>query len=99
MDGMKTSNFADHTKANEKTMKDMANLANSYNDWIGEEMKKTHDEFMVSTVGKIEERHAMRCTTALMNLSIFLILNFFFQHLYLGYRINLTILYKKLYLK
>lgn len=58
MDGMKTSTFKDHAKTNEQTMKDMANLANSYNDWIGEEMKKTHEEFMVSTVGKIDpKRH------------------------------------------
>ena len=36
----------------------MSKLAKSYNDWIGEEMKKTHEEFMVSTVGKIDpKRH------------------------------------------
>jgi len=57
-DGMKISKFAKHSQKNETTMKDMSKLATSYNEWIGEEMKKTNEEFMVSTVGKIDpKRH------------------------------------------
>ena len=57
-DGMKINKFEKHSKSNEDVMKDMAKLATSYNTYVGEEMKKSEEEFFVGNVGKIDpKRH------------------------------------------
>lgn len=57
-EGMKIEKFEKHAKKNEDVMAEMAKLSASYNNWVGEEMKKTTEEFMVGNVGKIDpKRH------------------------------------------
>lgn len=57
-EGMKIEKFQKHAKNNEDVMKEMAKLAKSYNNYVGEEMKKTAEEFLVGNVGKIDpKRH------------------------------------------
>jgi len=57
-EGMKIEKFQKHAKNNEDVMKEMAKLAKSYNNYVGEEMKKTPEEFLVGNVGKIDpKRH------------------------------------------
>lgn len=57
-EGMKIEKFGKHAKNNEDVMKEMAKQAKSYNNYVGEEMKKTTEEFMVGNVGKVDpKRH------------------------------------------
>lgn len=51
----------DHAKKNEDTMKEMCVLAKTYSKWIEDEMKKSKQELVVSTVGKQDpKRHLMQ---------------------------------------
>lgn len=41
----------------EQSLKEMARLTNEYNKWIQEENKKTKEEFIVSSVGKMNPKN------------------------------------------
>jgi len=41
-----------NNKQNEESFKILANLTKNYNTWINDEIKKTKEELVVSTVGK-----------------------------------------------
>ena len=60
-EGLKLQNMEDHSKNNEDTMKELCNLAKIYSKWIDDEMKKTKQELVVSTVGKQDpKRHLLQ---------------------------------------
>lgn len=62
----------------------MAKLTDEYNKWIQEENKKTHDEFVVSSVGKMNpknhlshkiddtlQENVMECLGTMLNTVVF----------------------------
>lgn len=53
---LKNRDFAEHQTDMEKTLKDMVKLTAEYNKWIQEENKKTKEEFVVSSVGKLNPK-------------------------------------------
>lgn len=60
-EGLKLNNMQDHATKNENVMKEMCNLAKTYTKWIEDEMKKSKQELIVSTVGKQDpKRHLMQ---------------------------------------
>jgi hypothetical protein len=44
--------FENNNKQNEESFKILTNLTKNYNTWINDEIKKTKEELVVSTVGK-----------------------------------------------
>jgi 26S proteasome regulatory subunit N11 len=55
-EGFKVTDTFKHCEKNESVLKDMAGLTADYNNWIQDEMKKTKEELVVSTVGKVNPR-------------------------------------------
>jgi 26S proteasome regulatory subunit N11 len=52
------SNMEEHAKKNEENMKQMCNLSKNYSKWIEDEIKKSKQELIVSTIGKQDpKRH------------------------------------------
>lgn len=41
----------------------MSRLAKSYSNWISDEMKQTEEEFLVSTVGKVDPKRHLKMYT------------------------------------
>lgn len=81
---LKNRDFKEQQKDTETMLKDMAKLTGEYNKWIQEENKKTKDEFVVSSVGKmnpkthlhngIEEalnENVMECLGTMINTVVF----------------------------
>ena len=54
---LKNRDFKDHQNDTEKMMKDFARLTAEYNKWIQDENKKTKEEFIVSSVGKMNPKN------------------------------------------
>lgn len=54
---LKTPDFTEQHSRNVDTLKEMARLTADYNKWIQEETKKTRDEFVVSSVGKMNPKN------------------------------------------
>lgn len=54
---LKSRDFKDHQNQNVNTLKEMARLTSEYNKWIQEENKKTKEEFVVSSVGKLNPKN------------------------------------------
>lgn len=54
---LKSRDYKDHQQENVSTLKDMAKLTAEYNKWIQEEIKKTKEEFVVSSVGKLNPKN------------------------------------------
>jgi hypothetical protein len=50
--GLKMENIEKHNKNNEESLKQLVHLTKNYNNWINDEIKKTKEELIVSTVGK-----------------------------------------------
>ena len=50
--GLEMNDVEKHNKENEDQLKHLVTLTKNYNSWIGEEIKKTKEELIVSTVGK-----------------------------------------------
>lgn len=54
--GLKLHDFEQREADNLKLIKEMKTLAESFNRWIQDEMKRTHNEMIVSTVGKVNPK-------------------------------------------
>jgi 26S proteasome regulatory subunit N11 len=54
--GLKVDDFQKREEQNLKVVEEMLGLAETYNKWIQEEMKKTKQEMVVSTVGKLDPK-------------------------------------------
>ncbi|CDW72074.1 26s proteasome non-atpase regulatory subunit 14 [Stylonychia lemnae] len=54
---LKNLDYKEHQTTINDTLKNMAKLTEDYNKWIQEENKKTHDEFVVSSVGKMNPKN------------------------------------------
>lgn len=54
--GLKVEDFQKREEENLKTVEEMLTLADTYNKWIQDEMKKTKQEIVVSTVGKLDPK-------------------------------------------
>ena len=54
--GVKKDDYSERDSKNLKCANDMAKLAETYNKWVQEEMKKTRNEIVVSTVGKLNPK-------------------------------------------
>jgi 26S proteasome regulatory subunit N11 len=54
---LKNRDFKDQQEDTERMIKDMAKLTAEYNKWIQEENKKTKEEFIVSSVGKLNPKN------------------------------------------
>jgi len=54
--GLKLEDFNKREEDNLKTIEEMLSLLDTYNKWIQEEMKKSKQEMIVSTVGKLDPK-------------------------------------------
>jgi|LauGreDrversion4_2_1035121.scaffolds.fasta_scaffold571807_1 26S proteasome regulatory subunit N11 len=54
---LKNRDFKEQKTDTERMLKDMAKLTGEYNKWIQEENKKTKEEFIVSSVGKMNPKN------------------------------------------
>jgi len=54
--GVKKDDFSDRDSRNLTCAQNMSKLAETYNKWVQEEMKKTRNEIVVSTVGKLNPK-------------------------------------------
>jgi 26S proteasome regulatory subunit N11 len=54
---LKNRDFKEQQDETERMLKDMAKLTAEYNKWIQEENKKTKEEFVVSSVGKLNPKN------------------------------------------
>jgi len=54
---LKNRDFKEHQADTEAMLKDMAKLTAEYNKWIQEENKKTKEEFIVTSVGKLNPKN------------------------------------------
>lgn len=53
---LKNRDFKEHHSETEAMLKNMAKLTSEYNKWIQEENKKSKEEFVVSSVGKMNPK-------------------------------------------
>lgn len=71
VNGIKLKDYNNHCNANEKTVKDMVELAKAYNKAVEEEDKLTHEQLVVKNVGKQDpKRHLEENVDELMNNNI-----------------------------
>ena len=81
---LKLREYTEQHKTNVEAIKKLEKLSGQYNKWIQEETKKTTDEFVVSSVGKmnpknhlaaeIEENmneNVMNCLSTMLNTVVF----------------------------
>ena len=54
--GLELTNYEDRRKKNEETLKELVDLTDKYQKWIEEETEKSKEEFVVSTVGKLNPK-------------------------------------------
>jgi len=59
---LKNRDFKDQQTELETKLKEMAKLTAEYNKWIQEENKKTKEEFIVSSVGKLNPKNHLSST-------------------------------------
>ena len=53
---LRNKDFKEHEKDTCATIKEMARMTGEYNKWIQDEIKKTKEEFVVSSVGKLNPK-------------------------------------------
>ena len=53
---LKVDDYTDQHASNVEALKNMAKLTDSYQKWIVEETKKTREEFIVTSVGKMNPK-------------------------------------------
>ena len=53
---LKLDDYTDQQARNVETLEKLAKLSDQYNKWIQEETKKTTEEFLVASVGKMNPR-------------------------------------------
>jgi len=71
VNGLTLKNFDQHCSSNEKTVKDMVELAKAYNKAVEDEDKLTHEQLVVKNVGKQDpKRHLEENVDELMNNNI-----------------------------
>lgn len=71
IDGLSLSDYNNHCQINEKTAKEMVNLAKAYNKAVEEEDKLTQEQLVVKNVGKQDpKRHLEENVDVLMNNNI-----------------------------
>lgn len=81
---LKNLDYKDQQQSINDTLKDMAKLTAEYNKWIQEENKKTTEEFVVSSVGKMNpknhlthkiedtlQENVMECLGTMLNTVVF----------------------------
>lgn len=81
---LKSMDYKDHQTSINDTLKEMAKLTGEYNKWIQEENKKSHEEFAVSSVGKMNpknhlshkiddtmQENVMECLGTMLNTVVF----------------------------
>lgn len=81
---LKNLDFQDQQQSINDTLKNMSRLTAEYNKWIQEEIKKPTEEFLVSSVGKVNpknhlsqgieetlQENVMECLTTMMNTVVF----------------------------
>lgn len=61
--GLKMKSFSEQKKSNEDIIKEMANLAGSYNDLIKDEIKYSAEDLVVKRVGKLNPRQHLESET------------------------------------
>ena len=59
---LKNRDFKEQQSELETKLKEMAKLTAEYNKWIQEENKKTKEEFIVSSVGKLNPKNHLSST-------------------------------------
>ena len=59
---LKNRDYKEQQEDTERMIKDMAKLTSEYNKWIQEENKKTKEEFIVSSVGKLNPKTHLSST-------------------------------------
>ena len=82
---LKNRDYKDQQKDTDCMIKDMAKVTSEYNKWIQEEKKNTKEEFIVSTVGKLNPKthfsstiedalneNVMECLGTMVNTVVFL---------------------------
>ena len=71
VNGLALKNYGEHCTANEKTIKEMVELAKAYNKAVEDEDKLTHEQLVVKNVGKQDpKRHLEENVDELMNNNI-----------------------------
>lgn len=71
MNGITLKDYNEHCNANERTVKEMVELAKAYNKAVEEEDKMTHEQLIVKNVGKQDpKRHLEESVDELMNNNI-----------------------------
>ncbi|KAK4337174.1 hypothetical protein RND71_043490 [Anisodus tanguticus] len=71
VNGLTLKNYDGHCNSNEKTIKDMVELAKAYNKAVEDEDKLTHEQLVVKNVGKQDpKRHLEENVDELMNNNI-----------------------------
>ena len=83
-ESLKNIDFKVQTKSNVETLKHMSKLTKDYNKWIQEEIKQTKEEFVVSSVGKMNPKthllsniedtlneNVMECLGSMLNTVVF----------------------------
>ena len=71
VNGLTLKDYNDHCTSNEKTIKDMVELAKAYNKAVEDEDKLTHEQLVVKNVGKQDpKRHLEENVDELMNNNI-----------------------------
>ena len=81
---LKNRDYKDHQQRNVDVLKGMVKLTSEYNKWIQEENKKSKEEFVVSSVGKLNPKNhlsqqieetvnenVMECLGAMLNTVVF----------------------------
>ena len=70
-EGLKTSDFKEHDKANEATVKNMLELVKAYNKAVQEEDQKSAEKFQIDQVGKLDaKKHLQEDVEAVMSSNI-----------------------------
>ena len=65
---LKLDNYTDQHDRNVESLKKLARLSETYNKWIQDETKKTTEEFLVASVGKMNpKQHLARETEENLN--------------------------------
>ena len=68
---LKSKNYKDQEGHNVETLKEMSKLTKDYKKWIDEEISQTTEEFVVSSVGKLNPKnHLMQHIEDNMNLNV-----------------------------
>jgi len=71
MDGLTLTDYTEHCKTNEQTVKEMVELAKSYNKAVEEEDKLTPEQLAIKNVGKQDpKRHLEEHVDSVMNNNI-----------------------------